>query len=393
METGLYVSFDDGAHWQSLQSNLPITPIYDFVVKDNDLVIATHGRSFWILDDLTQLHQIQDELLNADNYLLKPRDAVRTPPHLFADFWGATEGKNYHTTLGQNATFYLEEKETGHKVKHVIDGGDDLERGVRITYFLKNKPRANISLTILDDGGNEIETFSSDIPEKKEDRDGLYITADAGMNHFQWPMRYPAGAKMVDTKFHGRPGGPLAQPGSYHAKLTVGDWSMTQSFSLIKDPRVDTTADQLAEQFDFLIKIRDRLSEVVAAVNQIRDLKKQVAGWQKRLTDHARGADVTAAAKALEKKLVAIENELVQSEFTSMGDALNYREMLFEKLSSLPAVVSSADKPPTRQSYEVYDKLSGQIGTQLDALTSVVNRDVAQFNALIASLGVGTVVA
>ncbi|MFQ5558772.1 MAG: WD40/YVTN/BNR-like repeat-containing protein, partial [Acidimicrobiales bacterium] len=276
-ETGLHVSFDGGANWQSLQANLPVCPVYDLVVKDTDLVVATHGRSFWILDDLTQLHQLRDGLPGDRPHLLRPRDAVRTPPHVFADFWGSPGGKTYHVTIGQNATFYLDEADTGHKVKRVIDAGEDLERGVRICYFLPDEPDGGATLTILDGDGNEIETFSSDIPDRKEDRDGLYITADAGMNTFQWPMRYPSGAKMVDTDFHERPTGPLAKPGDYSAKLAVGDWSMTQAFRLLKDPRVTSSDAELAEQFDLLIRIRDKLSEIVGGVNRCRELRRQLA--------------------------------------------------------------------------------------------------------------------
>ena len=117
------------------------------------------------------------------------------------------------------------------------------------------------------------------IPEEKKDRHGLYITAAAGMNSFQWPMTYPSGVKMVDTEFHKRPDGPLAKPGTYHATLTVGDWSMTQSFELLKDPRISTSDADLAEQFDFLIRIRDKLSEIVTGVNTIRSLKRQLGEW------------------------------------------------------------------------------------------------------------------
>ncbi len=185
-ELGIHVSFDDGAHWQSLQCNLPVTPIYDFVVKDTDLVVATHGRSFWILDDLTPLHQMHDDLFAASRYLLKPRDVVRTPPHIAAVWVGTPGGKNYHVTSGQNATFYVDELETGHVRKRVIDAGDDLERGVRIMYFLDQAAVGEARLTIREGeaaGGKEIETFSSMIPAEKKDRHGLYITADRRHEH------------------------------------------------------------------------------------------------------------------------------------------------------------------------------------------------------------------
>ena len=163
-ELGIHVSFDDGQTWQPLQLNLPVTPIYDFVVKDTDLVVATHGRSFWILDDLTPLHQMRDELFDAEHYLLAPRDTVRTPPHITASWGGTPGGKNYHVTSGQNATFYVEELDTGHVRKRVIDAGEDLERGVKISYFLGSDAVGEATLTIEDAAGNLIDTFPSTIP-------------------------------------------------------------------------------------------------------------------------------------------------------------------------------------------------------------------------------------
>ncbi len=390
-ELGIHVSFDNGDAWQPLQCNLPVSPVYDVVVKGTDLVVATHGRSFWILDDLTPLHQMHDELFGASRHLLKPRDTVRTPPHISAAWQGSPGGKNYHVTSGQNATFYLDELETGHKRKRMIDAGDDLERGVCITYSLDESAVGDASLTISDGDGTEIETFSSTIPAEKKDRHGLYITASAGMNRFQWPMTYPSGVKMVGTEFHERPGGPLAIPGTYRATLTVGEWSMTQPFELLKDPRVTTSDEDLVEQFALLIRIRDSLSEIASGVNTIRSLKRQLGEWVARLGDDESASDLMAEARTLVDRLDAIEVELVQAELTSDGDSLNYREKLFEKLSALPPVVSSADARPTVQSYQVYDKLDGQARVQLDALRLLIAVDLAGLNVQLRDLGIGII--
>lgn len=394
-ELGIWVSFDGGVNWQSMQCNLPVTPVYDFVVKDTDLVVATHGRSFWILDDLTQLHQIHDDLRDADRYLLKPLDTVRAPLVLFGAFWGSPGGKNYHVTIGQNATYYVEEDETGDARKRVIDGGTDIARGVKITYLLDRDSAGEATLTISDADGNEIETFTSDIPTDKKARAGKrYIHAKQGMNSFQWSMNHPSGVKMVDTEYHGRPAGPLAKPGTYQVTLTVGDWSMTQTFDLIKDPRVTTSDEDLSEQFDLMMQIQAKLSEVATAVNSIRGLRKQLTDWTARLDGDESGQtviDTVAAATELDRALTAIEQELVQVELTSDGDSLNYREMLFEKLGALAPVVSSADARPTVQSHGVYDKLAGQIDEQLAALRSVVDGDLADLNRRLADLDVAIV--
>ena len=390
-ELGLYVSFDGGLRWQSMQGNLPVSPVYDLVVKDTDLVVATHGRSFWILDDLSRLRQLEDDTASAEAHLFAPRDTVRTPPHLFAGFWGRPGGKNYHVTIGQNATFHLDELETGHKEKRMLDAGTDIEHGVRFTWWLGSAPTGEVTLTILDADGNEIDTFSSTIPEDKLDRDGLYLTAGEGINSFLWPMQYPDGEKMVDSEFHGRPSGPLACPGQYQARLSVGSWSMTQPFRLVKDPRVTTSDDDLAEQFDLLRRIQAKLDEVVVAVNEIRAVRAQLDAWTARLERLDGAADSITKAAQLGEALGAVEGELVQAEFTSEGDSLRYREMLFEKLSSLPFVVSSADARPTTQSWQVFEKLAGQIDEQLAALATIRGGDLASFNQELGALGVDIV--
>jgi len=246
-------------------------------------------------------------------------------------------------------------------------------------------------LTISDADGNLVDTFPSTIPEEKKDRHGLYITAEAGMNSFLWPMTYPAGEKMVDTEFHTRPGGPLATPGTYRATLTVGDWSMSQSFELLKDPRISTSDADFAEQLHLLLKIRNKLSEIVTGVNTIRSLKKQLAEWVERLGHDESAADVVTGAKDLTDRLTDVENQLVQVEFTADGDTLNYREQLFEKLSSLPAVVASADTRPTVQSYAVYEKLARQADEQLEALNALRDGELAKLNGRLAELQVAII--
>src|SRR3954452_18415860 len=253
---------------------------------------------------------MHDELLGGGNFLLKPRDEVRNPPHIAASWAGTVGGKNYHVTSGQNATFYVEEHDTGHVAKRVIDGGEDRERGVRISYYLDQPAVGDAVLTISDSDDNLVDTFPSTIPADKKDRRGLYITAGAGMNSFQWPMTHSIGEKMAYTEFHGRPTGPLAKPGTYTATLTVGDWSTSQTFELLRDPRVSASDADFAEQFEFLMKIRDKLSEIVTGVNTIRSLKHQLMEWIERLDHNESGAAVVADAREVMDSLTDIENRL-----------------------------------------------------------------------------------
>jgi len=394
-ELGIHASFDDGASWQSIQSNLPVTPIYDFVVKDNDLVIATHGRSFWILDDLTQLHQLHDDITAGQAHLLRPADTVRTPPHIFAA-WGAgkPDGKNYHVTIGQNATFMVDELETGHRVRHMIDAGDDIPFGVRFQYNLPDDHNGELSLAIADASGQEVVSFGQ-LPseEDREKPPQLYLSAEPGMNEFQWPMRYPHGPAMVDTEMHKPSAGPLAVPGTYTATLTAGDWSMSQDFELLKDPRVTTSDADLQEQFELLRSIQAKLDEMVVAINDCRSIKGQLSGWQKRLNNNGNGehGELCGRLDALADQITEIEGELVQIELKSPGDSLNRRLMIFEKLTNLEMIVSSADAKPTVQSTEVFAKLAGQADEQLGRLATVRDGDLAAVNESLAGLDMGIV--
>lgn len=386
-ELGVYVSFDDGANWQSLQANLPVSPVYDLVVKNDDLVIATHGRSFWILDDLTPLHQLYDATPSG-NHLFEPRDTVRTPPHIFAGFWGGLNGKNYHTTLGQNATFYVEEAETGHKTKRVIDAGTDVPEGVIVNYFIDAEPKTEATLAFFDSAGTEVSSHSSVIPKDKSDRLGLYITASAGMNSFQWPMRHREGPKMVDTDFHGRPKGPLALPGTYTATLTVDGVSTSQTFELMKDPRVSVPDADFQEQFDLLSSIQGTLGDIVAGVNTCRGLDAALVACQARVgNDEALSTSIAGVQEAL----AGIEAQLVQAELKSDGDSLNYREQLFEVLSGLVPVVSSADSAPTKQSYDVYNKLKAKADDLLAQLAVVESGPLAALNSSLRDADVAVV--
>ena len=391
LESGLHVSFNDGQQWQSLQANLPITPIYDLVVKHGDLIVATHGRSFWILDDLSQIHQMADGV--AERQLLRPCDTVRTPPHLFADFMGKEEGKNYHVTLGQNATYYLKKYETGHTEKLMLDAGTDLPRGIAIRYYLAEGVTEEATLTIADSNGKSVNRYSNQIPADKKKREGLYIATKQGMNNFIWDMRHASGEKMTGSEFHKRVSGPTAAPGDYTATLTIGEWSETQSFALLVDPRVTMSTADFAAQEMLLLQIRDKESETVRGINRIRDVKGQLAGWAERLKASARADDVKTAVAALREKLEAVENKLVQSELKSFGDVLNHPDRLIEKLSALPSVVGSADTPVTAQSVAVYEKLSGQIDAALAELAQVLDGDLAAVNQLFCELAVTTVMA
>jgi photosystem II stability/assembly factor-like uncharacterized protein len=394
-ETGLYVSFDDGAHWQPLQLNLPTVPIHDLVVKGTDLVVATHGRSFWILDDITPLHQLRDEILNAPVHLFTPRPTIR-----FATSRGFPHtplaGNNYRMVGPNTATYRPKEKPNGEKVEVYRDAGQNPPDGVIVSYYLKQQPEGEVQLTFLDTQGNAIKTFSSAVKEEKPAGDGNAATPkreekkeprvlkEVGLNRFVWNMRYED-ARKVDGYVtpQGTLPGPAAAPGQYQVRLTVGDETSTESFEIRRDPRMPATDEDLAAQFALLLKIRDKVSETHDAINTLRSIRQQVEEWERRVQDQENSAAITDAGKALKEKLTAIEEELIQVKVKNRGETLNLPIKLNAKMAGLSGPVGSADAAPTRQAYEVFDDLSARIDEQLRQLDAIVATDVAAFNALI----------
>jgi len=258
-EFGMYISFDNGTHWQSFQLNLPVTPVTDIKIAHKDLVLSTQGRSFWILDNLTPLHQLKDQIASAQAVLFEPREAVRTPQRGGGGL-GRRSGVQYPLP------------------------------GAMIDYYVASAPAGEITLEVLDQAGQTIRKFTSAAAATDEraadgdvgggdDEDGGFrirsgptqLDKGAGMHRFTWDLRYP-GPWMSEARPEG-PNGPVAAPGKYALRLTVGSFTSTQPLTLIEDPRVTkigvTTID-LREQFDHNLRVRDMVSEVNKAVARVR---------------------------------------------------------------------------------------------------------------------------
>lgn len=359
-ETGVFVSFDDGANWQSLQLNLPVVPIHDMVVKEDDLVVATHGRSFWILDDLTPLHQITDKVAQSDFFLFKPRGTFSMRG------WGWPR-----PNVGQNPP-----------------------SGSVIYYYFKEKPKGKVMLEFLDAEGNFIRKFTARAREEAESR-GFFrrIPAQTGMNRFIWNMRYPDAERVPGAVlWGGMLSGPVAVPGIYQVKLTVGEKSMTQKWEWKKGPRLLTSQEEFQEQFDFLIKIRDKVTEVNQAINQLRDVKKQIDQLSAKIRDLEKGKEVIKAGQNLRKKLTSVEDVLIQSKSKSGQDPLNYPILLDNKISALAYVVSGADARPTDQSYVLFKELAAKADEQISKLKAVIEQDLPAFNEVVKEAGIPAII-
>ena len=366
-ETGLYVSFDDGDNWQSLRLNLPVVPITDLAIhkREKDLVAATQGRAFWVLDDLPMLYQLA-EAAKTDAYLFKPEDAYRMP--------GGGGGGRGGGAVGQNPA-----------------------AGAVIYYYAKAKPAGEVTLEMLDASGKSIRKFTSKSsegqggPAPASEEEGFFgsggprrLPAEAGLNRFIWDMRYADATRFPGLiMWAGGTSGPRAAPGTYQVKLTIDGKTMTQSFEVKKDPRLETTQADFAKQLDLLMKIRDKFTETSEAILQIRDTRKQIDDITNRLKDQPSGKAIAEAAKALKAKLTAVEEELYQTKNQSSQDPLNYPIRLNNKLAALTGVVGGSDSAPTDQTFAVFEELVGKIDAQLKKLEETMRTDLPAFNKMV----------
>jgi len=355
-ETGIFVSFNDGANWQSLQLNLPVTPIHDLVIHDDTLVVATHGRSFWALDGLGPLRQASASLAKEDAHLFTPDTAYRT--------------------------------REGHGSPRRYPVGENPPAGVILYYYLKEAPKEPAKLELLDANGKVVRAFNSEekktegAPEEGERDEPIeHIPAKAGLNLFVWDLRYELPTKVPLLIYDaGEPLGPLALPGKYQARLTVAGKSQTTSFEIKMDPRVQTSPEDLRKQFDLMIKLRDRQHEMNTVVIAIRDLRAQLQAIERRVGSGDGGKPVVAACADLRKKIGEIEEQLVQVNSKSSEDQANYPTMLNSKIAYLQNVVDSADTAPTQAEEDVFKDLDGRLDTQLAKWREVLSKDLPALN-------------
>ena len=406
-ETGVFVSFDDGQHWQVLRNNLPVVPVYDLKIKDSDLVAGTHGRSFWVLDDLTPLRRLGPEGAQAATHLFPPRPTYRTLLHWSLNLF-AGKGKNYMLGLGVNAGYTQQETPEGEIVRHYLDSGQNPPPGVIVYYLLGQAPTEPVELTFLDAAGNAVKSFANKLEEsEEEDREedtskpDRYLTAQAGLNRFVWDMRYPDAEKVEEHK-KAEPtllgsqeksgNGPLAPPGTYQVRLTLGGRTQTESFEILKDPRVTATPDDFQAQFELWTKIRDKLSETNGAINRTRRLQQQTDEWSRRAkeldkSDQDKSRQISDKANDVRDQLKSIENALIQTKDKTPFDRLRYPVRLNAKLGGLVSVVGIADAAPPQQAYDVFDHLCAQIDVQIARLRELCQGEAASFNQLVRDAG------
>jgi photosystem II stability/assembly factor-like uncharacterized protein len=397
-ETGMYVSFNDGESWQSLQLNLPVVPITDLVIhkREQELVAATQGRSFYILDDLPLLHQIMDaggSLTSLpDAKLFKPKDTYRM------------DGGGGFVPAGAPL-------------------GANPPNGAVVYYYLKSRPTTDVVLEFLDASGKTIQKYTAAAPkpaptpapgtaqvqrpleqpqapsgEESEQfifgrGGGARVTTTPGLNRFIWNMHYADAATFPGLiMWAAGTQGPRIVPGTYTVRLTANGQTQTQTFEVKKDPREATTQADFAKQLDLLLKIRDKVTETHNAIIQIRQVRAQLDDLQKRVQGQPSAQKITDAAKSLNAKITAIEEELYQTKNQSSQDPLNFPIRLNNKLAALSGTVGGSDDAPTEQSYVVYEDITGKINVQLQKLDQVMKTDLPAFNKLVRDADIPAIV-
>lgn len=360
-ETGIYVSFDDGASWRLFRLNLPVTPVHDLVVKDNDLVVATHGRSFWILDDLSPLREFKPEVANATAYLYQPATAYR----IHGGGRGGGAGRGAITT------------------------GENPPTGAIVYYYVKTVPKGAVTMEILDADGKHVRTYSSlknnfqtEPPDPDSPKPTKELEVQAGLNRFVWDLRYDAAPRIPGYylyDYESGTHGPLAVPGKYQVKLTVEGKTYTAPLELKPDPRIKATPDDFEKQFSLRMRIHRDLSNVYESVIQMRDVRSQLKDLRERVPEKR----LAAAAEELDKKIGVVQDDFANFRITSNEDSLAYPLGLDGKLAGLAmAVEGSSDTAPTQPEYEVFQMYSRKLDDELTKWSTIKAKDIPAFDKL-----------
>ena len=343
-ETGIYISFDDGRSWNPFQLNLPIVPITDLTIKENSLIVATQGRSLWVLDDLTVLHQIDKNTINQPINLFKPKDSYRTQ--------GSSTKK---TSLTQ---------------------GSNLPNGVIVHFNLKDfdNKKDTLALYFKEQNGTLIKRYSS---TEKEDK----LEIKKGGNTFVWDTRYK-GAEILDGMIFWSASfkGSKAVPGNYKVILEKNGISQEQSFKILPDPRSEATLSDMKKQFDFVNLVNASADKAHRAIKNIRIIRKKLEDFEVVYKENITLNSLLKKAEKLNQSLTKIEKALYQTQNKSNQDPLNFPIRLTNKLGHLNQLVTINDFPPTDQDEIVRKLLTKKIDENLEEYEKLIKEDLRLFN-------------
>jgi hypothetical protein len=377
-ERGVYVSFNDGALWQSLRRNLPIVPVHDLAIKDGDLIAATHGRSFWILDDISPLEQLADSALAASGHLYRPRSPYRVDwgqSGGFGDNAAHPVGKNppsgaviYYSLKTANQTITLDVLDSaGAVIRSFSSAQDSLTRADSLAGAASKKARTDSLHQAAITDSTKVDSILGDTL-KDDDKPWPHRPAPeprlpnkAGLNRFAWSLRYPSaqsfwGIRDIATD------GPMALPGRYRLRLHVGNETYVVPLVVRPDPRGHATPAALAQQFRLLRQIRDTVNAATSTIVALRNARAQLDDRTPKLSGEA-----ATRAQALRDRLWAAEDSLYQGRLQDVEDELVYAGRPVERIGSLFGMAESADGRPPQQVYDVYAMFAPALQKELQA--------------------------
>lgn len=349
-EYGMYISYDDGANWKPFQLNLPVLSVTDLAIKENDLIVGTQGRSIYILDDLSVVQQAGNDIASKSLHVFTPYSAYRMSGG------GRRSGVGTDRNAGMNPP-----------------------NGIVIPFYLKEAgDSAKLSVTLMDKNKKTIKTFSTSSKDNK-------IEIKDGLNQFVWNLNYPDAERIPEGMivWNGNVNGPKAIPGNYFAKFKMGKDSAEVPFIIKADPNFKASQAEYEEQFDFLITARDKFSEVIKALQNIKELRKQMAEFKEKWTIDSTIKDVTSMMDSIGKKMTSIEEALHQTKAKSGQDVLNYPIRLDDKLSNIYGNAAAGNGALSKQSKDAYAVIGGQIDVQLNMLKNILETDIVKLNQMI----------
>ncbi len=351
-ESGVYISFDDGANWKPFQQNLPVVPITDLAVKNNNLIAATQGRSFWIIDDLTPLHQIDQAVISKQVHLFKPMDSYRMD---------GGQGRPSKTA------------------------GTNHPGGVMVNFFIKDTTQVDTVRLEFRNNKNELITAYSTKPEKKL-KEGK-LTIEPGINNFNWNMRYP-GADTFDGMilWWSSMNGPKAVPGIYKVSLITEDSETVQDFQILKDPRSTATDEDLQAQFDFLNSLVQKISEIHNSIEDLRTTRKQINDVLEQVAEVEGAEKLRELGKEITEEITAVEERLYQTKNRSNQDPLNFPIRLNNKLAHLNSLMAVGDFRPTDSAIQFRKEITEEIDEELKKLRDVYREKIPKFNNMVKNL-------
>ncbi|HVH09953.1 MAG TPA: glycosyl hydrolase [Gemmatimonadales bacterium] len=365
-ETGIYVSFDDGGRWQPLQLNLPRASVRDITVHGGDLVVATHGRAFWVLDDISPLRQLGAGLRGEPVHLFTPDPAVRFQ--------------------GQRSERPLPAR-----------GANPLP-GAAITYWLDRRPASEVTLAFLDSSGAVVRSFTGKADSSVKVDSATYVPSDSavpahpGTNRFVWNLRATDAKKAKDIVVdEGTVDGPLVPPGRYSVKLTVAGQSYTQPLQVVNDPRVAASRADLLAQYALALAIRERIDTLVTAVERLEQAELQLASWTEWTKQRPEASRIKAQADSVKSRLEGVRGRLSEPHAHADESTLHWQIQIYNQLLSLNGMVQSADAAPTAQERAVFAELSQRLDRELAALRAIETSDLTAFNRMLHDLNVPAV--